>query len=118
MFAGTLTIACPTTPAYIVPLLVTIANGTTSPGMTATAHINISGVLGGGSRVTILGGSYTFAVNVSSSFLQLTAATTITLEIVGVFFTMPHNFSDGTTAVLSAHCSAISESSTLSTPPS
>ena len=119
-FGGTLTIACPTAASsYTKPLLVTIVNGTTLIAMTATAHINISGVLGGMSRVSITGGSYTFVNADPSYFMQSTSALTITgssaLEIVGTFFTVPPSFTaGGTTAVLSTSSIALSNNSTLS----
>ena len=77
-FGGTLTIACPTTvSSYTKPLLVTIINGSTQAGVPAAAHIKISGVLGGGSRVSITGGSYTFVNADPSYFMQSTSALTI-----------------------------------------
>ena len=54
VFAGMLTIKLPSIEAsYAIPLLVTIADGATHPGISVKAHIEVFGVLGRGSRISI-----------------------------------------------------------------
>ena len=117
-FAGSVVIACPASVApYTVSLLVTIVNGTTLAGMSAASHIQVSGVLGGGSRVSIRGGSYTFANASSIFFFQVTAALTLTasstLEIVNASFTV-QLAGDLTSILYTASNITLSNHSTLS----
>ena len=121
MFAGILIVTCPTAAdSYLIPLLVTILNGTTQAGMSATHHVTLSGVLAGGSRVSILGGSYTFVNTNPSNFLRAPAAFTVTasstLEVVGASFAVPTSFTKAgvSTAVMYAELINVSNSSTLS----
>ena len=121
VFAGTLAINCPQlATAYSIPLLVIIVNGTTHAAMSASSHVKISGVLAGGSRVSILGGSYTFVNSDPSFYFEVTAALTIegasALEIVGGSFTVPPSFTvGGTNAMMyAAFSTTITHNSTMS----
>ena len=84
LFAGTLTVTFPNTNPYGVPVFVDVVNGSTQTGASLGAHVKILGVIGGGSRVSIKGGSFTFV----SSFLQISAELAIVgaslMEVVGV----------------------------------
>ena len=121
-FRGTLQIECPTTASeFSKPLLVTIVNGSTNAGMSATAHINVSGVLTGGSRVSIIGGSYTFINSNPIYFMQATSfviSGRSVVELIGLSFAMPPTFTGGgfVAVLLSGPSSPItlSESSNLS----
>lgn len=74
-------------------------NGMTLTGMSAASHMKITGVLAGGSRVSVTSGQYTFANVDPSSFLQITSSLAITdasaLDITGAFFTVPSSFTAG-----------------------
>ena len=110
VFEGPLTITCPSGAAtYTKPLMVTIVNGSSST--IYDAHIKISGVLGGGSRISIVGGSYTFPNANPSAFLQVTATLSMsasTLEVVGVSVVLPTTVIGGGNAALLYSSAAVS----------